>query len=118
MFCVPVIIMMQRISGTIQQYTNEDGDDQLPERIVVCDSSIKGSCSVTPPPDIHNDIFSPSANEVRTLSEILVDVVDLIPIQLEHCPRIEAFYFDPKDIRDFLFEKKWLDVGILQVWCT
>lgn len=42
----------------------------------------------SPPPDIHNDTFSPFTNEVRTLSEQLVDVVDLISVQLEHCPWI------------------------------
>lgn len=40
----------------------------------------------SPPPDIHNDIFFPFANEVRTLVEQLVDAINLILIQLEHCP--------------------------------
>lgn len=46
LFCVRVIIMTQRISGTIQQRTNEDDDDQFPKRTVVRGSNIKGSYSV------------------------------------------------------------------------
>lgn len=71
----------------------------------------------SPPPDIHNDIFSPSTNEIMTLTEELVDVVDPIPIQLEHSPWIEVFYSDSKDIKDVLFGNECLDVEILQVWC-
>lgn len=70
------------------------------------------------PLDIHNDIFAPSANEIRTLVEELVDAVNQTPIQLEHCPLTELFYSYHKDIIDFLFGNEWLDVGILQVWCT
>lgn len=40
LFCVYVIIIMQRMSGTIEQCTNEDVDDQFPERIILRDSSI------------------------------------------------------------------------------
>ncbi|KAI5409798.1 hypothetical protein KIW84_055306 [Lathyrus oleraceus] len=40
--------MYARINGTIPYCTNEDGDDQLPKRIVIRGSSTKGSSFVAP----------------------------------------------------------------------
>ena len=71
-----------------------------------------------PPPDNRNEIMDPNANEITTLYLNLALINDSQLLPLEHCPCLELFYYNPDDVRDFLDGYKWLDVGILQVWCT
>ena len=42
-------------------------------------------------------------------------------LALEHDLEIEGlneFFIIPKDIKDMIVGKWWLDIGLLQVWCT
>src|SRR4051812_7415930 len=67
--------------------TNEDGDDQVPERIVVCGASIKGSYSSSPTDihiDIHKELLAPSEKSMTKLLCHITDKKDLIPLHLEH----------------------------------
>ena len=69
-------------------------------------------------PPNRNEILDPNTNEITTLYLNLALINDSQPLPLEHCPCLELFYYSPDDVRDFLGGYKWLDVGILQVWCT
>lgn len=111
--CVVVTFMMQKLGDTVQPCKNEN-DEQLPERVVLDGVSIKGSCSAAHT-DTHEEISVPSEDSIRQLICHLMDVKDLIPLQLEHDWELDVLYISPRNIRDFMFGHKWMDVGILQL---
>ena len=97
---------------------DDDVDDQFPETNVVRGASTKGSnCSAAPAQEV-NEILDHSAHEITTLYLLVTESDDPISLPLEHCPTVDLFYSAPSDIQDFLSGNNWLDVGILQVWCT
>lgn len=45
----------------------------------------------------------------------------MFTIPLEYDPMVgglKELFMTPKDIKDMVGGKRWLDIGILQVWCT
>lgn len=71
-----------------------------------------------PPPPNRNDLMKPRADEITALYLHVSVINDAQPLPLEHCPLLDLFYYNPEDVRDFLMGYRYLDVGILQVWCT
>lgn len=89
------------------------------ERTVVHGANTKGSCPDAPTDnDIHNDLLTPSEESITKLLCHVMDKKDIIPFKLEHDRELECFYVDPNDIKDLIIGKQWLNVGILEIWCT
>lgn len=101
----------------------DDVDDQLPGRYVIRGASTKGSCSVSPTGrEIQYVLLSPSEESHSKMMAYVVHIEEaMFTLPLEHDPTIgglKEFFMIPKDIKDIIGGKWWLDIGILQVWCT
>lgn len=95
------------------------GDIKCIQKLEIIDGSGKGSCSAAK----GSTKESTKDVEVDDVQRLLLMVLKLddnhLAIQLSHCASVSNFYVSAKCIRELLVGLgHWLDVSILQIWCT
>ncbi|GAU47822.1 hypothetical protein TSUD_188930 [Trifolium subterraneum] len=82
----------------------------------IVNGSVKASCSVAPA-----NIKEDSDYEAYSVQKLLCMIVKrkkYLRIQLEHDACVTNFKMSPKYMKDLLVGDNWLDLSILQLWCT
>ncbi|GAU41485.1 hypothetical protein TSUD_239610 [Trifolium subterraneum] len=82
----------------------------------IVNGSVKASCSVAP-----SSIKEDSDYDADSVQELLCMIVKrkkYLCIQLEHDACVTNFKMSPKYMKDLLVGDNWLDLSILQLWCT
>ncbi|XP_058742035.1 uncharacterized protein LOC131614476 [Vicia villosa] len=89
-------------------------DNKCIEKMEVVEGSGKGSCSAA-----KGSTKGVEVDDVQRLLLMVMKMADKhLEIELSHCKSAINFYISAKCIRELLVGFHWLDVSILQVWCT
>ncbi|PNX55572.1 hypothetical protein L195_g049201 [Trifolium pratense] len=96
--------------------TKQVVDDWSPKHVVGNYDSVKASCSAAPT-NIKEDLDN-GVDSVQKLLCMIVKRKTYLPIQLEHDKIVKNFKMSPKYMKDLLVGDNWLDLSILQLWCT
>ncbi|KAK2398737.1 hypothetical protein QL285_048651 [Trifolium repens] len=78
--------------------------------------SVKASCSVAPA-NI-KEVSDHDTDSVQKLVCMIVKRKKYLPIHLEHDACVTNFKMSPRYMKDLLLGDNWLDLSILQLWCT
>ncbi|KAK2444970.1 hypothetical protein QL285_015953 [Trifolium repens] len=78
--------------------------------------SVKASCSVAPA-NI-KEVFDHDIDSVQKLLCMIVKRRKYLPIHLEHDACVTNFKMLPSYMKDLLVGDKWVDLSVLQLWCT
>ncbi|XP_058772880.1 uncharacterized protein LOC131646975 [Vicia villosa] len=109
-------MMQQYFMETLKSISLSQSTDnnKCIEKMEVVDSSGKGSCSAAKESTKYVEV-----DDVQRLLLMVLKMADThLEIELSHCQSITNFYMSAKFIRELLVGFNWLDVSILQVWCT
>ncbi|XP_045810691.1 uncharacterized protein LOC123905096 [Trifolium pratense] len=96
--------------------TKQVVDDSSPKHVAGNYDSMKASCSAAPT-NIKEDLDN-GVDSVQKLLCMIVRRKTYLPIQLEHDKIVTNFKMSPKFMKDLLVGDNWLDLSILQLWCT
>ncbi|PNX57254.1 hypothetical protein L195_g058600, partial [Trifolium pratense] len=96
--------------------TKQVVDDSSPKHVAGNYDSMKASCSAAPT-NIKEDLDN-GVDSVQKLLCMIVKRKTYLPIQLEHDKIVKNFKMSPKYMKDLLVGDNWLDLSILQLWCT
>ncbi|CAJ2642138.1 unnamed protein product [Trifolium pratense] len=96
--------------------TKQVVDDSSPKHVAGNYDSMKASCFAAPT-NIKEDLDN-GVDSVQKLLCMIVKRKTYLPIQLEHDKIVKNFKMSPKYMKDLLVGDNWLDLSILQLWCT
>ncbi|KAK2375798.1 hypothetical protein QL285_076664 [Trifolium repens] len=78
--------------------------------------SVKASCSVAPA-----NIKEVSDHDIDSVEKLLCMILKrkkYLPVHLEHDACVSNFKMSPSYMKDLLVGDKWVDLSVLQLWCT
>jgi hypothetical protein len=82
----------------------------------VGNGSVKASRSAAP--RNIKDVSDYDTDLVQNVLCMIVKRKKYLPIHLEHDACVNNFNMSPKYMKDLLVGDNWLDLSILQLWCT
>ncbi|GAU13008.1 hypothetical protein TSUD_173080 [Trifolium subterraneum] len=99
--------------------SNKVIEPELQNDKLVVTGSAKGSCSAASVMKAQNDERNVDFDDVKKLLMMVLTMYDNhLEFSLTHCSGAVNFHVSAKCIRELLVGDQWLDLSILQVWCT
>lgn len=119
LYCISVVFMMQQLkSMVVLNYPISyqlDISKKVVEKVVMHGANIKDSCSA--PQHNIETTSSPQLDNTQRLSRMIEEIPDICEFTLKHEP--EQAYILPKScVMEFLKANDWLNIIVLQLWCS